>query len=70
MTNAAIAMVSMTRSLPFIVLARAPAPWRTGDLEIKIQAITTNTSDQTPHSSDGMGRITKLTDAGRRSGRG
>lgn len=49
MTNAAIAMVrvSMTSSLRLIVLARAPAPWRTGDLEMKVLAISTNTSDQT-----------------------
>jgi hypothetical protein len=49
MTNAAIAMVrvSMTSSLRLIVLARAPAPWRTGDLETKVLAISTNTSDQT-----------------------
>jgi hypothetical protein len=50
MTNAAIAMVrvSMTSSLRSIVLARAPAPRRIGDLEIKILAISTITSDPTP----------------------
>jgi hypothetical protein len=29
------------------VLARAPAPWRAGDLEMKILASSTNTSDPT-----------------------